>query len=209
MRDFGGFPPVQYMSCVLEQRSDASATHEVSEPMPHEDHADLTQARQLTGRAEQPGDHWLLLLPQADQCLLEIVIGEVLPPGRKLLEGAMRCAGGFHERIVKLPHCFGEEFSGLRTDHRGTAGRPTKDGAGNLSDGLGIDPALLQNLARQLFDAFSDRLVFDRGRRGGCWRCGRLPHVLLLGCCWSQRSGFCARPTGGWLALFPAYGCGL
>jgi hypothetical protein len=26
--------------------------------------------------------------------------------------------------------------------------------------------ALLQNLARQLFDAFSDRLVFDRGRRG-------------------------------------------
>src|SRR5262249_41489874 len=38
----------------------------------------------------------------------------------------------------------------------GTAS-PTKDGAGNLSDGLGIDPALLQNLARQLFDAFSDR----------------------------------------------------
>src|SRR5262245_42794833 len=199
MRDFGGFPPVQYMSCVLEQRSDASATHEVSEPMSHEDHADLTQARQLTGRAEQPGDHWLLFallrlgigaqcirdagqyatgkhchtgacaahrrqprtgthaagklphhachtnaslhaevlgvsrnfrhfpakigthrlsksirdshivffqLPQADQCLLEIVIGEVLPPGRKLLEGAMRYAGGFHERIVKLPHCW-------------------------------------------------------------------------------------------------------
>jgi hypothetical protein len=45
MRDFGGFPPVQYMSCVLEQRSDASATHEVAKPMPHEDHADLTQAR--------------------------------------------------------------------------------------------------------------------------------------------------------------------
>src|SRR5262249_40406012 len=60
MRDFAGFPPVQYMPGVLEQRRDASATHEVSEAMPHEDHADLTQARQLTGRAEQPGDHWLL-----------------------------------------------------------------------------------------------------------------------------------------------------
>ena len=39
MHDFGGFPPLQYMSCVLEQRSDTSATHEVSEPMPHEDRA--------------------------------------------------------------------------------------------------------------------------------------------------------------------------
>ena len=53
MRDFGGFPPCNTCSSVLEQRSDASATHEVSETMPHEDHADLTQARQLTGRAEQ------------------------------------------------------------------------------------------------------------------------------------------------------------
>ena len=71
-------------------------------------------------------------------------ISALMPPIlRKPLEGAMRCAGGFHERIVKLPHCFGEEFSGLRTGHRGTAGRPTKDGADNLSDGLGIDPALL------------------------------------------------------------------
>src|SRR5262249_42735119 len=58
--DLGGFPPVQCMSCVLEQRSDASATHEVSEPMPHEDHADLSQARQFAGRAEQPGDRRLL-----------------------------------------------------------------------------------------------------------------------------------------------------
>src|SRR5262245_29725053 len=57
---FRGLPPVQYLSCVLEQRSDASATQEVSEPMPHEDRADLAQARQLAGRAEEPGDHWLL-----------------------------------------------------------------------------------------------------------------------------------------------------
>src|SRR5262245_1746933 len=73
MRCFGGFPPVQCMSCVLEQRSNASATHEVSQPMPHEDHADLTQARQLTGRAEQPGDHRLLFallrLGMVAQCI--------------------------------------------------------------------------------------------------------------------------------------------
>jgi hypothetical protein len=47
-------------------------------------------------------------LPQADQRFLEIVVSEVLPPGRELLESAMRCAGGLHERIVKLPHCIGE-----------------------------------------------------------------------------------------------------
>jgi hypothetical protein len=93
----------------------------------------------------------------------------------------MRCAGGFRERIVKFPHCFGEQFSGRRTGHLGTAGYPTKDGAGNLSDGLGIDPALLQDLARQLFDAFSDHLVFDRVRRGVCCRCGRIRHIILPG----------------------------
>jgi hypothetical protein len=88
-------------------------------------------------------------------------------------------------RTVKLPHCIGEEFSGLGTAHEGSAGRPAKDGTDNVPDGLGIDPALLQNLARQLFDAFSDRLVFDCGRRGVCRRCGRIRHVMLLGCCWS------------------------
>jgi hypothetical protein len=114
----------------------------------------------------------------------------------------MRCAGGFHERIVKLPHCVAEEFSGLRTGHGGTAGRPTKDGAGNLSDGLGIDPALLQNLARQLFDAFSDRRVFSRGwrrvRRGG----GRLRHVIAPWLLLVKRNGFGAGPTEGRVALF-------
>ena len=79
------------MSCVLEQRSDASATHEVSEPMPHEGHADLMQARQLTGRAEQPGDRWLLFalfrLGMGAQCihnaantpLASIAIGALAP----------------------------------------------------------------------------------------------------------------------------------
>jgi hypothetical protein len=124
-------------------------------------------------------------LPQADQRFLEIVVSEVLSPGRELLESAMRCAGGLRKRIVKLPHCIGEEFSGLGTAHEGSAGRPAKDGTDNVPNGLGIDPALLQNLARQLFDAFSDRLVFDRGRRGVCRRGGRIRHVMLLGCCWS------------------------
>jgi hypothetical protein len=59
MRDFTGFPPLQYLSGTLEQRSDAGATHEVAEPMPHEDRADLTQAGQLASRSEQPGDHGL------------------------------------------------------------------------------------------------------------------------------------------------------
>src|SRR5262245_28377076 len=62
MGHFGSFPPEQYLSCVLEQRSDASATHEISEPMPHEHHADLAQAGQIAGRAEEPGDHWLLFV---------------------------------------------------------------------------------------------------------------------------------------------------
>ena len=59
MRDFTRFPPLQYLSGALEQRSDAGATHKVSEPMPHEDRADLTQAWQLAGRTKQPGDHGL------------------------------------------------------------------------------------------------------------------------------------------------------
>jgi hypothetical protein len=50
---------LQYVSRVLEQRSNAGATHEVAEPMPHEDRADLTQAWQLARRTEQPGDHGL------------------------------------------------------------------------------------------------------------------------------------------------------
>ena len=62
MRDFTGFAPLQYLPGVLEQRSDAGATHKVSEPMPHEDRADLTEAWQLAGRTEQPGDHELSYL---------------------------------------------------------------------------------------------------------------------------------------------------
>src|SRR6516225_9282867 len=60
MRDFGSFPPVQYLSCMLEQGGNTSAAHKVSKPMPHEDRADLAQSRQLAGRAEAPGDHRLL-----------------------------------------------------------------------------------------------------------------------------------------------------
>src|SRR5262245_26494311 len=73
MRDFGRFPPTQYLPCMLEQRSDASAAHEVSKPVPHEHHADLAQAGQIAGRAEESGDHWslfaLLRLALIAQCI--------------------------------------------------------------------------------------------------------------------------------------------
>src|SRR5262249_31808470 len=85
---------------------------------------------------------------------------------------------------------FREEFWGRRTGRCGTGRRPTKDGAGNLSDRLGIDPALLQDLARQLFGTFSDRLVFDRGRCGGFWRVGPLSDVLVLCRCYLNVADF-------------------
>src|SRR5262249_62001509 len=91
----------------------------------------------------------------------------------------MRCAGGLYECIIKLLHGIGEEFSGLGTALFGTGGRPTKDGADNAPDGLRIDPALLQNLARQLFDAFSDRLGFHQWTWGGLHGCSALPPGLV------------------------------
>jgi hypothetical protein len=57
MRDFSGSPPLEYVSCMFEQRSESGATHEIPEPMPHKNHTDLAQARQLSGPAERPGDH--------------------------------------------------------------------------------------------------------------------------------------------------------
>src|SRR5262249_60646993 len=99
----------------------------------------------------------------------------------------MRCAGGLHECIIKLLHGISEEFSGLSTALFGTGGRLTKDGADNAPDGFRIDPALLQNLARQLFDAFSDRRIFDPctwGLARGCWR---PPHGELPSLCSAKR----------------------
>ena len=69
--------------------------------------------------------------------------------------------------------------SGRGTANGRVAGRLTHHGADNVSDGLGVDPALLQNLARQPFNPLSDRLVFGPGRRGVSRRCGRLGHVIL------------------------------
>jgi hypothetical protein len=86
---------------------------------------------------------------------------------------------------IKPPHCIGEQFSGLGTAYGHVAGRSTDHGAHNVSDGLGVDPALLQNLARQPFNPLSDRLVFGHGRRGVSRRCGRLGHVMLHGWSWS------------------------
>src|SRR5262249_55141930 len=91
----------------------------------------------------------------------------------------MRCAGGLHECIIKLLHGISEEFSGLSTALFGTGGRLTKDGADNAPDGFRIDPALLQNLARQLFDAFSDRRIFDPWHVWGFPGLSRLPPVML------------------------------
>src|SRR5262249_8460359 len=57
MRDLARFSPLQNLAGALEQGSDPGATYEISEPMPHEDRADLAQAWQLAGGAEQPEDH--------------------------------------------------------------------------------------------------------------------------------------------------------
>jgi hypothetical protein len=66
-------------------------------------------------------------------------------------------------------------------DKAGAVERLFKLGPIHLGDGLGVDPALLQNLARQPFNLLSDRLVFGDGRRGASRRCGRLWHVILHG----------------------------
>jgi hypothetical protein len=65
----------------------------------------------------------------------------------------------------------GEHFSGIRTTNGRVAGRSTDHGADNVSDGLGVDPALLQNLARQPFNPI-DRLDLwlarPKGGTSGC-----------------------------------------
>ena len=45
---------MQNLSGALEQRDDAGATHDVAEPMPDQDRADLAQARQVADRTEHP-----------------------------------------------------------------------------------------------------------------------------------------------------------
>jgi hypothetical protein len=129
----------------------------------------------------------LFQLPQTDQRFLQVVVSEVLPPRRELLESAVRCASGLHERLVKPPHCIGEQFSGLDTANGRVAGSLTDHRADNVSDGIGVDPALLQNLARQPFNPLSDRLVFGHGRHGVSRRCGWLGHVMLHGW-WRSRA---------------------
>ena len=76
----------------------------------------------------------------------------------------MRRGGGFLERLVKLSHGIGEQFFGVRAPDARFAWRSTCHGADNIPDGLGIEPALLQNLARQPFNPLSDRFVFGDGR---------------------------------------------
>lgn len=45
MSDVRRFAPMQNLSGALEQRRDARATHDVAEPMPNENRADLAQPR--------------------------------------------------------------------------------------------------------------------------------------------------------------------
>jgi hypothetical protein len=55
----------------------------------------------------------------------------------------MRGAGGLDEGLVKLSHRFSEELSCDGTARGGIAPCPAKHGVDNLSDRVGINPALL------------------------------------------------------------------
>src|ERR1700730_13938046 len=50
----------------------------------------------------------LFQLPQADQRFLQVVVAEVLPPCREVLESVVRRVGGLHKRLVKFPHGISE-----------------------------------------------------------------------------------------------------
>src|SRR5262249_5202743 len=102
----------------------------------------------------------LFQLPYTDQRLLQVVVGEVRPPRRDVLDSAVRCAGGRHERLVKPPYCIGEHFSGIVATNGRVAGRSTDHRTDNVSDGVRVDPALLQNLVRQPFNPLSAPLAF-------------------------------------------------
>ena len=60
----------------------------------------------------------------------------------------MRRAGGFQERLVEAPHRIGERSRASALPAVALLAPLTGQGANNISDGLRIHPALLQNLAR-------------------------------------------------------------
>ena len=57
MSDFARFAPMQDLAGALEQRDDAGATHDIPQPMPDQDRADLAQAWQVPDRAGDAPDH--------------------------------------------------------------------------------------------------------------------------------------------------------
>ena len=57
MSDFARFAPMQDLAGALEQRDDAGATHDIAQPMPDQDRADLAQAWQVPDRAGDAPDH--------------------------------------------------------------------------------------------------------------------------------------------------------
>ena len=72
----------------------------------------------------------------------------------------MRRVRGVQKGLVKVPHGTGEHLAGLGLASRRLAGLLTGHTANNLPDSLGVDTALLQNLAGQCSDLLSDGLVF-------------------------------------------------
>jgi hypothetical protein len=99
-----------------------------------------------THRVAKPiGDGRIVLfqLAQAGERLFQIVVGEILPARGELLQGVMRRAGGLDKGFVKLSHRFSEELTCDGTAGGGIAACPAKHGVDNLSDRVGINPALL------------------------------------------------------------------
>src|SRR5215207_5887666 len=98
--------------------------------------------------------------PQADQRVLQIIVGVILLPRREALESLMRRGGGCLERLVEAPYSISEAFSRLSLVGSRMAGSLTGQGANNIAEGLRIHPALLQNLVRHGPDLVPDGLVF-------------------------------------------------
>ena len=116
------------------------------------------------GDAVRCPDGVLFELPQVDQGLLEVVVGEVLAAPREALE-SLACGGGrAREGLFKRLHFVGEQLAEICAASARVAWRSTGDGAHHLPGGLGIDAALLQDLIGQFPDPIPDRLLFIRGR---------------------------------------------
>ena len=117
----------------------------------------------------------LLHLPEAEQRVLEIVVGEVGAARSEPLQRDVGGDRGLRERGVEAAHVFGKR---LRCDGRGRAGLGRggpRQRAHELPHPLRVEAALLQDLGGQA-GALSDRLVV-----GGRLRWGACPEVARSG----------------------------